>query len=269
LFSPVSARDVRAGVNALEAVARKCCFVSGTLVSTKDGLRPIEEVEVGDLVLSRNEATGETGYKPVTELVRRHNREIWTLVMSAPASDGKAALSTFETTDDHPWRTAAGAWVQTMDLKPGMRVLRARGPPVTVVSVERTGVVEATFNLEVADWHTYFVGDAGVWVHNAFCGVRPGTRGHPDHQADVRGPGRAQAEAQARPGERVETESPVVGHPGVRRNADNQIIGVDGRTRLVVESERRPNGSYHKARVRELEACGIECQTRSLPQRQK
>jgi RHS repeat-associated protein len=166
-FSPVSARDVRAGVNALEAVARKCCFVAGTLVSTKDGLRPIEEVEVGDLVLSRHEATGETGYKPVTELVRRHNREIWTLVMSAPASDGKAALSTYETTDDHPWRTAAGAWVQTIDLKPGMRVLRARGPPVTVVSVERTGVIEATFNLEVADWHTYFVGDAGVWVHNA------------------------------------------------------------------------------------------------------
>jgi hypothetical protein len=57
-----------------------------------------------------------------------------------------------------------------MDLKPGMRVLRARGPPVTVVSVERTGVVEATFNLEVADWHTYFVGDAGVWVHNSNCG---------------------------------------------------------------------------------------------------
>jgi RHS repeat-associated protein len=97
---------------------------------------------------------------------------------------------------------------------------------------------------------------------------RPGTRGHPDHQADVRGPGRAQAEAHARPGERVATESPVVGHPGVRRNADNQVIGIDGRTRLVVESERRPNGTYHKERVKELEACGIECQTRVLRQRQ-
>src|SRR3569833_528927 len=27
------------------------CFVAGTLVSTPDGLRPIEEIEVGDLVL--------------------------------------------------------------------------------------------------------------------------------------------------------------------------------------------------------------------------
>lgn len=97
--------------------------------------------------------------------------------------------------------------------------------------------------------------------------IRPGTRGHPDHQADVRGPGRAQAEAYARAGERVETESPVVGHPGVRRNADNQIIGTDGRTRLVVESERRPNGTYHRERVKQLEGCGIECQTRVVPPR--
>jgi hypothetical protein len=38
--------------------------------------------------------------------------------------------------------------------------------------VVRTGVMQGTYNLEVADWHTYFVGDAGVWVHNAKnCGL--------------------------------------------------------------------------------------------------
>jgi hypothetical protein len=52
-----------------------------------------------------------------------------------------------------------------------VQILRSRGPPVTVVSVVRTGVIQGTYNLEVADWHTYFVGDAGVWVHNANCGV--------------------------------------------------------------------------------------------------
>jgi hypothetical protein len=57
-------------------------------------------------------------------------------------------------------------------------------------------------------------------------------------------------------------------YTGVRRNADNQVIGSDGRTRMVVESERRPNGTYHRERVKELEACGIECQTRVVPPRQ-
>ena len=61
---------------------------------------------------------------------------------------------------------------------------------------------------------------------------------------------------------RFESEKPVEGRPGVNRRADNQVIGTDGRTRVVVESERRPGGIYHKKRVKELEAAGIEVHTR-------
>lgn len=98
---------------------------------------------------------------------------------------------------------------------------------------------------------------------------RPGTRGHPDHQADVEGPGRKQAEDQALPGETVLTEEWIRGYPGVRRRADNQVVGVNGRTRLTVESERRPNGSYHQRRVESLEDLDIMVQTRVLPPRPK
>lgn len=35
------------------------CFVAGTLVTTEDGQKPIEEIQVGDIVLSENEFTGE------------------------------------------------------------------------------------------------------------------------------------------------------------------------------------------------------------------
>jgi len=91
---------------------------------------------------------------------------------------------------------------------------------------------------------------------------RPGNRGHGDHRADIEGAGNRQAERLKRPGETVDMEKPVKGHPGIRRNADNQIVGTDGKTRVVVESERRPGGSYHKKRVQELEAAGIEVITR-------
>ena len=94
---------------------------------------------------------------------------------------------------------------------------------------------------------------------------RPGSRGAADHQADVRGPGLQQAERQARPGERVADREPVVGHPGLNRRPDNQIVGTDGRTRLAVESERRPNGTYHRTREADYHRCGITCQTRNLP----
>lgn len=42
------------------------CFVAGTLVHTKEGLGPIEQIKVGDYVLSKpEEGGGETAYKRV------------------------------------------------------------------------------------------------------------------------------------------------------------------------------------------------------------
>jgi hypothetical protein len=37
---------------------------------------------------------------------------------------------------------------------------------VAIVSLAKTERVETVYNLEVADWNTYFVGEAAVWVHN-------------------------------------------------------------------------------------------------------
>ena len=52
--------------------ARACglcrCFAAGTLVLTDDGLRAIETIEVGDVVASRNETTGELTWQPVQEV---------------------------------------------------------------------------------------------------------------------------------------------------------------------------------------------------------
>lgn len=146
---------------------------------TDEGLRPIEDIEVGDQVLARDETTGETAMKPVTQLIRRHNRIIWKLTLATTGDDGKVVTTVFETTDDHPWRTTAGLWAKTIELKPGVEIQRARGLPASVVSVEDTGRSEPTFNLEVADFHTYFAGTIGAWVHNA-CPVANGGVG-PQH----------------------------------------------------------------------------------------
>jgi hypothetical protein len=62
----------------------------------------------------------------------------------------------------------AGAleWVRTLDLKAGDRLVTANGRGATVRAVTlRDGFVQTT-NLEVADFHTFLVGDNGVVVHN-------------------------------------------------------------------------------------------------------
>jgi RHS repeat-associated protein len=161
--------DAAAGI-----AARTCCFVAGTLVMTESGLRPIEEIEVGDRVLSRDEVTGETAFKPVTELIRRHEREIWGLTLQVDDQQGKRIVL-FETTDDHPWRSAENQWLATTELSIGVKILRANGTPAVVMSVARANRTAPTFNLEIADFHTYFVGESGAWVHNA-CGASLGER---------------------------------------------------------------------------------------------
>ncbi|WP_246370047.1 polymorphic toxin-type HINT domain-containing protein, partial [Saccharibacillus deserti] len=42
------------------------CFTAGTQVKTDQGDKNIEEIEVGDRVLSQDDVTGEEGYKTVT-----------------------------------------------------------------------------------------------------------------------------------------------------------------------------------------------------------
>ena len=55
------------------------CFISGTLVTTDKGLKPIEEIKIGEYVLSRNEESGETSYKNVTDILIRSTYNICTI----------------------------------------------------------------------------------------------------------------------------------------------------------------------------------------------
>jgi RHS repeat-associated protein len=142
------------------------CFVAGTLVATSMGLTPIEDIDVGDQVWARDEQTGELALKPVTALIRPSGRVIWKVTFQMDEGTG-ADYADFEVTDDHPWGSIDGTWVRTDELKPGMEIQRAHGVPARVVSVTQAERAEQTYNLEVSDFHTYFVGKGWVWVHNA------------------------------------------------------------------------------------------------------
>lgn len=43
------------------------CFIEGTLVATKTGLVPIEDIQAGDYVWATDEETGETALKEVVQ----------------------------------------------------------------------------------------------------------------------------------------------------------------------------------------------------------
>jgi len=142
-----------------------CCFTAGTLVSTPSGLKAIETLKVGDLVISRSDTTGQTAAKPIIKITPAHKRRIWAVTVSYKDKADHRKKEQYETTDDHPWRTIDGHWIASASLKHGQVLARERGTAV-VEEVIDTGKVDLTYNLEIADFHTYFVGVSGTWVHN-------------------------------------------------------------------------------------------------------
>jgi len=64
-------------------------------------------------------------------------------------------------------RFFTGAWTAAEDLKPGMRILTRSGEWKELTAIHRPADSSQTvYNFSVRDTHTYFVGEAGLLVHN-------------------------------------------------------------------------------------------------------
>ena len=93
----------------------------------------------------------------------------------------RTAGDTITATPNHPFRVAGRGWVQAGDLATGDTLCLADGGRTSVVSVirEKLSSPVDVYNLEVADFHTYFVATAGVWVHNCGGGAEQVARWSP------------------------------------------------------------------------------------------
>ena len=147
----------------VRAEAREAgCFVAGTPVWMGDGTsKVIEQVKVGDLVLSKNEKTGEVAAKKVTNVSVR--ADIWTRKLTF---DNGAIL---ETTDEHPLYVEGRGFVKAKQIGIGSCIVTRAGPSAKVVAVEADVRRATVYNFTVDEFHTYFVGDAALWVHNVDC----------------------------------------------------------------------------------------------------
>lgn len=215
------------------------CFVAGTLVHTDKGLVPIEQIKVGDMVLSRHESgEGEATYKRVTNTFITENQPIYAIHLV-----GNDLEEFILTTNNHPfWQheiekesvnLEKGNWTNSIDIHP-YAPLSAKNGNVTLCYLvlpltqsneknqafypifyqyglptgyfldineykTKYGLVpldweyedacqseeanldefgyqieapylDTVYNIEVEDYHTYYVGKTETWVHNDNCG---------------------------------------------------------------------------------------------------
>jgi hypothetical protein len=134
------------------------CFPEGTEVATAEGLRPIEEIEIGDWVWAWNPETGSLALKPVQELFRQTVSELVII---------KVAGEEIRATTEHPFWIDGRGWTPASEIAAGDRLLLITGDLTPVEAVALAEGEFRVYNFEVVEYHTYFVSVLGVSVHNA------------------------------------------------------------------------------------------------------
>ncbi|MCX5274647.1 polymorphic toxin-type HINT domain-containing protein [Streptomyces virginiae] len=150
-------------------------FVAGTKVLLANGgSKPIEQLAIGDEVRAADPESGETGAKTVTATIYTADDKKYT-DLTVQTGDG---AKTITTTDHHPfWSESDHVWKDAGDLKPGENLRTEDGESVAVSAIRTYEAFNETYNLTVADLHTYYViaGATPVLVHN--CNVGSFTAG--------------------------------------------------------------------------------------------
>lgn len=137
----------------------KNCFVAGTLVTTSEGQKPIEDIKIGDRVLSEKENTNQVSFKNVTNTFVNETSELEHIHVNG---------ETITATPNHPFYVDKLGWRLADALRAGDVLVLSNGEFVTVEWVQHE-ILESpieVYNFEVEDFHTYFVGENSILVHN-------------------------------------------------------------------------------------------------------
>jgi hypothetical protein len=165
----------------IRAYFENACFVAGTAISMADGAHvPIERIQVGDRILSRDQ-TNSTGnvvavvtqtYAHATDDVRIVHVNVFPPHSSR--SNGVGVEDSLVTTDNHPFWIVGKGWTAAKEIQIGDSLSTCGENHAVCISNEHKahpgGVV--VYNLEVAGTHTYFAGTTGIWVHNLCAGEK-------------------------------------------------------------------------------------------------
>lgn len=134
-------------------------------------VKPIEEVEVGDLVWAWDSDARTLVKRPVVRLFQHAAKPVMDIVIR----NGDGESRTISATVEHPFWVESQGWVSAKDLAPGDRLkqIDEDAAPLRVASVGALQATADVFNFEVAGVHNYFVGIDGVLVHNSSSKARP------------------------------------------------------------------------------------------------
>ena len=153
------------------------CFVAGTLVQTEDGEAAIEEITAGDYVWAWEETTDTVALKQVVETYVNETDELVHIFVN-----GEEIVATPE----HPFYSPVKGWTDAVHLRAGDILVLVNGEYVVVEKVQHELLENPVkvYNFQVADYHTYYVAESGVLMHNE-CKRTGGGHGNEKHAEKI------------------------------------------------------------------------------------
>ena len=124
------------------------------------GKAAIETIEAGDKVWAWDEETGDVSLKEVVETYINETDELVHVWVK-----GEEIVAT----PSHPFYSPVKGWTDAVQLRAGDILVLVNGEYVVVEKVQHE-LLESpikVYNFQVEDYHTYYVSDAGVLVHNS------------------------------------------------------------------------------------------------------
>ena len=85
---------------------------------------------------------------------------------ASPDVRDSSGKETITTSDEHPFWVEGKGWVDSKNLIVGDRLKTSKGEVLKIDAIDIEQSHAVVYNFTVADYHTYFVSNLGVWVHN-------------------------------------------------------------------------------------------------------
>ena len=143
-----------------------CSFAFSTSVWTPEGEKAIGQILAGDQILAYNTGTGQIELQPVLQVWIHTDSDLIDLTLMSYTKNHWVEEH-IHTTSRHPFLTQEGGFVAAGHLLLGMRVISADGDVGVVTGIDAHGGMMTMYNLEVANDHTYLVGNGQWVVHNS------------------------------------------------------------------------------------------------------
>ena len=157
------------------------CFTAGTLVLTAEGYKEIQTIQVGDIVWAYNDTTGQLAQKRVINVFEYERDSVYHITL--------ANGTIIKATSDHPF-FIGGCWLKVHELQAGDVTALYNGEALAITHIEIVAQPAKVYNFEVADFHTYYVSEERVLVHNSTAcktkyGGQHGSQTHNDRIEDL------------------------------------------------------------------------------------